>query len=448
MLLLASFSTPLLSQIAIVSRSVAKVSMGTPSLTIRDNRTGREYEVEIKDGSVRALDLRKIKVDDDDFGLITYDPGFANTGSCRSTITYIDGQKGILRYRGYPIEELAERVSFLDVAYLVFHGELPDAGSSDEWRKTIRSYSDTPQEIRKLISSFPRDAVPMAMVMSAVAALSALHPEASDLGDVDNRRLHLLRLFGQMPGIAACVYRHTAGLPFVEADPERDFAADFLRMFFHEEEGSEVNPVYSRALDVLFSLHADHEQNCSANAMRSVGSSLPDPYMAAAAAIGALAGPLHGGANAAVVKMLESIGSRDHVDEYIERVKKGEMRLMGFGHRVYKNYDPRAKIIKKMADQIFEVAESTPLLDLAQYLEQIALKDEYFVSRKLYPNVDFYSGLIYKAIGFPSSMFPVLFAVARTSGWISQWDEFMNDPDRRIARPRQIYDGHILRHLD
>ncbi len=422
--------------------------MGTPSLTIRDNRTGREYQVEIKDGSVRALDLRKIKVDDDDFGLITYDPGFSNTGSCRSTITFIDGQKGILRYRGYPIEELAERVSFLDVAYLVFHGELPDAGSSDEWRETIRSYSNTPQEIRKLISSFSRDAAPMAMVMSAVAALSALYPEASNLSDVQSRRLHLLRLFGHMPGIAACAYRHTAGLPFVEADPERDFAADFLRMVFHEEEGWEVNPVYSRTLDLLFSLHADHEQNCSANAMRSVGSSLPDPYMAAAAAIGALAGPLHGGANAAVVKMLESIGSRDHVDEYIERVKKGEMRLMGFGHRVYKNYDPRAKIIKKMANQIFEVTESTPLLDLAQYLEQIALKDEYFVSRKLYPNVDFYSGLIYKAIGFPSSMFPVLFAVARTSGWISQWDEFMNDPDRRIARPRQIYDGHILRHLD
>ena len=422
--------------------------MPTPSLTIRDNRTGREYEIEIKDGSVRALDLRQIKVDDEDFGLITYDPGFSNTGSCRSTITYIDGQKGILRYRGYPIEELAGRVSFLEVAYLVFHGELPDADSYDEWSRTIRSYSDTPKEIRNLIASFPRDAAPMAMVMSAVAALSGLCPEASNLGDAEGRRLHLLRLFGHMPGIAACAYRHTVGLPFVESDPETGFAADLLRMVFHEGEESQVNPVYSRALDVLFSLHADHEQNCSANAMRSVASSLPDPYMAAAAAIGALAGPLHGGANAAVVRMLESIGSRDHVDEHIERVKKGEMRLMGFGHRVYKNYDPRANIIKKMADQIFEVAEPTPLLDLAQYLEQIALKDEYFVSRKLYPNVDFYSGLIYRAIGFPSSMFPVLFAVARTSGWISQWEEFMNDPDRRIARPHQIYDGHILRHLD
>ena len=422
--------------------------MRTPSLTIRDNRTGREYEVEIKDGSMRALDLRQIKVDDEDFGLITYDPGFSNTGSCRSTITYIDGQKGILRYRGYPIEELAERVSFLEVAYLVFHGELPDADSYDEWSKTIRSYSDPPEEIRKLISSFPRDAAPMAMVMSAVAALSGLCPEASNLGDGEGRRLHLLRLFGHMPGIAACAYRHTVGLPFVESDPETGFAADLLRMVFHEGDGSQVNPVYSRALDVLFSLHADHEQNCSANAMRSVGSSLPDPYMAAAAAIGALAGPLHGGANAAVVRMLESIGSRDHVDEHIERVKKGEMRLMGFGHRVYKNYDPRANIIKKMADQIFEVAEPTPLLDLAQHLEQIALEDEYFVSRKLYPNVDFYSGLIYRAIGFPSSMFPVLFAVARTIGWISQWEEFMNDPDRRIARPRQIYDGHAIRHLD
>ena len=422
--------------------------MRTSSLTIRDNRTGREYEVEIKDGSVRALDLRQIKVDDEDFGLITYDPGFSNTGSCRSTITYIDGQKGILRYRGYPIEELAERVSFLEVAYLVFHGELPDADSYDEWSKTIRSYSEPPEEIRKLISSFPRDAAPMAMVMSAVAALSGLCPEASNLGDGEGRSLHLLRLFGHMPGIAACAYRHTVGLPFVESDPETGFAADLLRMVFHEGDGSQVNPVYSRALDVLFSLHADHEQNCSANAMRSVGSSLPDPYMAAAAAIGALAGPLHGGANAAVVRMLESIGSRDHVDEHIERVKKGEMRLMGFGHRVYKNYDPRANIIKKMADQIFEVAEPTPLLDLAQHLEKIALEDEYFVSRKLYPNVDFYSGLIYRAIGFPSSMFPVLFAVARTSGWISQWEEFMNDPDRRLARPRQIYDGHAIRHLD
>ncbi len=422
--------------------------MRTPSLTIRDNRTGREYEVEIKDGSMRALDLRQIKVDDEDFGLITYDPGFSNTGSCRSTITYIDGQKGILRYRGYPIEELAERVSFLEVAYLVFHGELPDADSYDEWSKTIRSYSDTPEEIRKLISSFPRGAAPMAMVMSAVAALSGLYPEASNLDDGEGRRLHLLRLFGHMPGIAACAYRHTVGLPFVESDPETGFAADLLRMVFYEGDGSQVNPVYSRALDVLFSLHADHEQNCSANAMRSVGSSLPDPYMAAAAAIGALAGPLHGGANAAVVRMLESIGSRDHVEEHIERVKKGEMRLMGFGHRVYKNYDPRANIIKKMADQIFEVAEPTPLLDLAQHLEQIALQDEYFVSRKLYPNVDFYSGLIYRAIGFPSSMFPVLFAVARTIGWISQWEEFMNDPDRRIARPRQIYDGHAIRHLD
>ena len=422
--------------------------METTSLTVRDNRTGREYELEIRDGSVRALDLRQIKVDDGDFGLITYDPGFSNTGSCRSTITYIDGHKGILRYRGYPIEELAGRVSFLEGAYLVFHGDLPDADSYREWSHAIRSHSGIPEEIQKLISSFPRDAAPMAMVMSAVAALSGLYPEASNLDDAQGRRLHLLRLLGHMPGIAACACRHTMGLPFVEPDPEADFAADFLRTVFHQGDGSEVNPVYSRALDVLFLLHADHEQNCSANAMRSVGSSLPDPYMAAAASIGALAGPLHGGANAAVVRMLESIGSPDRVDGHVERVKKGEMRLMGFGHRVYKNYDPRAKIIKKLADQVFEVAEPTPLLDLAQHLEQIALKDDYFVSRKLYPNVDFYSGIIYKAIGFPPSMFPVLFAVARTSGWISQWEEFMNDPDRRIARPRQIYGGHVLRHLD
>ncbi len=313
--------------------------METTSLTVRDNRTGREYELEIRDGSVRALDLRQIKVDDGDFGLITYDPGFSNTGSCRSTITYIDGHKGILRYRGYPIEELAGRVSFLEGAYLVFHGDLPDADSYREWSHAIRSHSGIPEEIQKLISSFPRDAAPMAMVMSAVAALSGLYPEASNLDDAQGRRLHLLRLLGHMPGIAACACRHTMGLPFVEPDPEADFAADFLRTVFHQGDGSEVNPVYSRALDVLFLLHADHEQNCSANAMRSVGSSLPDPYMAAAASIGALAGPLHGGANAAVVRMLESIGSPDRVDGHVERVKKGEMRLMGFGHRVY---DPRA----------------------------------------------------------------------------------------------------------
>ncbi len=422
--------------------------MERPSLTIRDNRTGREYELKIEDGAVRALELRQIKDNEEDFGLITYDPGFSNTGACRSTITYIDGQKGILRYRGYPIEELAERVSFLEAAYLVFHGDLPDQKSLADWTKTIRSSSEPPEEIRKLISSFPRDAAPMAMIMSAVAALSGIYPDASNLTDGPGRRAHLLRLFGHMPSIAASAYRHSMGLPFLESDPELDFTADFLRMVFHDGPEFEVNPVFARTLDVLFTLHADHEQNCSANAMRSVGSSLPDPYMAAGSAIGALAGPLHGGANAAVVRMLEEIGTKDRVDDHIERVKKGEVRLMGFGHRVYKNYDPRAQIIKRMADRILETAEPSPLLDLAGHLEEIALKEDYFVSRKLYPNVDFYSGLIYRAIGFPPSMFPVLFAVARTSGWISQWEEFMQDPDRRIARPRQVYKGHILRHLD
>ncbi len=422
--------------------------MGKPSLTIRDNRTGSEYELQIEDGAVRAIDLRQIKEKKEDFGLITYDPGFSNTGSCHSTITYIDGQKGILRYRGYPIEELAERVSFLETAYLVFHGDLPDQNKLGNWTSMIRANSEPPRALRKLISSFPRNAAPMAMVMSAVAALSALYPEASNLTDGPGRRAHLLRLLGHMPSIAATAFRHTMGLPFLDSDPEMDLAADFLRMVFHDGSGYEVNPIFSRALDILFTLHADHEQNCSTNAMRSVGSSLPDPYMAAASAIGALAGPLHGGANAAVVKMLQEIGSRDHVDDHIERVKNGEVRLMGFGHRVYKNYDPRAKIIKKMADQILEEAAPSPLFDLARYLEEIALKEDYFVSRKLYPNVDFYSGLIYCAIGFLPSMFPVLFAVARTSGWISQWEEFMKDPHRRIARPRQIYSGHMLRHLD
>jgi len=421
--------------------------MGRESLTIRDNRTDEKYELLITDGSVRAIDLRAIKIDENDFGLITYDPGFSNTGSCRSTITYIDGQKGILRYRGYPIEELAEKSSFLEVAYLIFNGDLPDQDSLREWVLKIRSNSEPPKMIRKLISSFPRTADPMVMVMSAVTALSTFYSQASNLSNEADREVQLLKLFGHMPSIAAAAYRHMAGLPFLDSDPEMDFAEDFLRMVFQDGTEFTVNPIFSHAIDVLFTLHADHEQNCSANAMRSVGSSLPDPYLAAGSAIAALSGPLHGGANAAVVKMLEEIGSKDRVDSYIKRVKNGEVRLMGFGHRVYKNYDPRAKIIKKMADQILEVADPSPLFDLARYLEEIALNEDYFVSRKLYPNVDFYSGLIYRAMGFPSSMFPVLFAIARTIGWISQWEEFMKDPDRRIARPRQIYGGHVLRHL-
>ena len=421
--------------------------MGKESLTIRDNRTDEKYELLITDGSVRAIDLRAIKIDENDFGLITYDPGFSNTGSCRSTITYIDGEKGILRYRGYPIEELAEKASFLEVAYLIFNGDLPDQNCLRKWTLKIRSNSEPPKMLRKLISSFPPTADPMVMLMSAVTALSTLYSQESNLSNEADREVQLLKLFGHMPSIAAAAYRHTVGLPFLDSDSEMDFAEDFLRMVFQDGTEFTANPIFSHAIDVLFTLHADHEQNCSANAMRSVGSSLPDPYLAAGSAIAALSGPLHGGANAAVVKMLEEIGSKDRVDSYIKRVKNGEVRLMGFGHRVYKNYDPRAKIIKKMADQILEVADPSPLFDLARYLEEIALNEDYFVSRNLYPNFDFYSGLIYKAIGFPSSMFPVLFAIARTIGWISQWEEFMKDPDRRIARPRQIYGGHVLRHL-
>ena len=357
--------------------------MSDNSLKVTDNRTGRNYQIEIEDGAVRALDFRKIKLNDDDFGLITYDPGFSNTGSCKSRITFIDGEKGILRYRGYPIDELAKGVSFLEVSYLVFHGELPDKDQLDEWTLAIRSHANPPPQ--------------------------------------------------------------KMGLSVLEPDPEKPFVDDFLRLVFGETE-SRVDSVFSGALDVLFTLHADHEQNCSANAMRSVGSSLADPYMATASAIGALAGTLHGGANEAVLKMLESIGSVDRVGDYMERVKKGEIRLMGFGHRVYKNYDPRAKIIKRLADSVFQVAKPSPLLDLAQELEAIALKDDYFLKRKLYPNVDFYSGITYRAIGFPNWMFTALFALARTSGWVSQWEEFMTDPDSRIARPRQVYLGSDLRH--
>ena len=419
--------------------------MSDNSLKITDNRTGRNYQIEIEEGAVRALDFRKIKLNDDDFGLITYDPGFSNTGSCRSRITFIDGEKGILRYRGYPIDELAKEVSFLEVSYLIFHGELPDKDQLDEWTRAIRSHANPPSEIRELIQTFPPESSAMGMLMSAVAALSGIYSEAVDVTDPGNRHTHLTRLIGSVPTIIAFVYRHKMGLSFLDPDPDKPFVDDFLRLVFGETE-SQVESVFPGALDVLFTLHADHEQNCSANAMRSVGSSLADPYMATASAMGALAGTLHGGANEAVLKMLESIGSVDRVGDHMERVKKGEIRLMGFGHRVYKNYDPRAKIIKRLADSVFQVAKPSPLLDLAQELEAIALKDDYFLKRRLYPNVDFYSGITYRAIGFPNWMFTALFALARTSGWVSQWEEFITDPESRIARPRQVYLGSDLRH--
>ncbi len=423
--------------------------MSRNSLSILDNRTGQEYEVEITDGSIRALELRQIKTSPDDFGLITYDPGFSNTASCRSKITFIDGGKGILRYRGYPIEQLAENTSFLEVAHLIFEGELPDPGQLKVWETAIGELCLPPEGIKRIISGFHHDSLPMAMLMSCVAALSGFYPEGLNLTDAAVRRRQLLRLIGQVPALAAYVYRFKKDLPFVTPRRDLPYTRNFLRMVFHTSEADyQPNPVLEKALDVLFLLHADHEQNCSANAMRSVGSSRPDPYLAASAAVGALAGPLHGGANEAVLRMLDGIGSKDRVAAHIRRVKGGEVRLMGFGHRVYKNYDPRAKIIKRLADEVFQVTGTNPLLDIALELEKIALEDDYFVSRKLYPNVDFYSGLIYQAMGFPSWMFPILFAVARMSGWVSQWEELVGDKEQRIARPRQVYDGPARRDLE
>ena len=420
--------------------------MSRQSLSITDNRTGEKYELEVTDGSIKAMDLRQIKTGPDDFGLITYDPGFANTGSCRSRITFVDGAKGILRYRGYPIEELAERLTYPEVAYLVFHGELPDPDQKRQWERSIAQSSKPPARLKTIVSAFNEDSRSMAILASLVAALSGFYLDAAELNDREHRHRHLHRLIGQVATLSCYLFRHRSNRPLIDPDSNLPYAENFLHMCFGDE-GRQSDPVVVRALNVLFTLHADHEQNCSANAMRSVGSSRPDPYLAAAAAIGALAGPLHGGANEAVLKMLEQIGSLDRVEDHVNRVKAGEFRLMGFGHRVYKNYDPRAKIIKKLADQILAATSPSPLLEVALELEKIALRDEYFVRRKLYPNVDFYSGLIYRAIGFPTWMFPVLFAVARTVGWAAQWEEFVQDREQRIARPRQIFQGPELRHL-
>ncbi len=416
-------------------------------LSVTDSRTGQQYELPIGDGTIRAMDLRQIKENEEDFGLMAYDPGFTNTACCRSKITYIDGEKGILSYRGYPIEQLAEECDFMRVAYLLLLGELPNAEEYEEWVGQIRRHIAVPENIRSLIDSFPQDGFSMGMVMSGVAALSSYYPEARDVDDEESRRLQIYRLIGTIPTIAAYVHRRKVGQPYIGPNEELSYAGNFLSMMFAGDASYTVDPMIEKALDVLFVLHADHEQNCSANAMRSVGTSRADPYTAAAAAVGALGGPLHGGANEAVLRMLEDIGSRDGVAAHVKRVKEGEVRLMGFGHRVYKNYDPRAKIIKQLASQVFEVTGSNPLLDVALELEQIALEDEYFVQRKLYPNVDFYSGLIYQAIGFPTDMFPVLFAIGRTSGWASQWDESLRDPERKIARPRQIYSGYPRREV-
>jgi citrate synthase len=416
--------------------------MAKDTLTITDNRTGKTYEVPITHGTIRAMDLRKIKVDENDFGLMTYDPAFTNTASCISRITFIDGDKGILRYRGYPIEELAEKSTFLETAYLILYGELPTRRQLDEWTYHITHHTFVHESIKKFLDGFRYDAHPMGMLVSTVAALSTFYPDAKEIFNEDSRRKQTWRLLGKMPTLAAFAYRHALGLPYVYPDNDLSYTGNFLNMLFRTSEPKyRPNPTLEHALDVLFILHADHEQNCSANAMRSVGSSHVDPYSAIAAAAAALYGPLHGGANEEVLIMLREIGSVANVPAYIKRVKGKEKLLMGFGHRVYKNYDPRAKIIKKIAYEVFDVMGKNPLIDIALECERIALEDEYFVSHKLYPNVDFYSGLIYEAMGFPTSMFTVLFGIARTAGWIAQWQELLLDNEQKISRPRQVYLG-------
>ena len=419
--------------------------MASETLTIIDNRTGRQYEIPIRNGAIKATDLFQIKVSEDD-GLITYDPGFMNTASCQSKITYIDGDKGILRYRGYPIEQLAEKSTYLETAYLILHGELPTQSQLAGWTHNITYHSIIHENIKKLIDGFHHDAHPMGILVSTVGALSTFYPEAKKIFDANSRKAQTYRLISKMPTLAAFAYRHSLGLPYSYPDNDLSYSGNFLNMLFKMTELKyQPHPVLERALEILFILHADHEQNCSTNAMRGVGSSQSDPYSAVAAAAAALYGPLHGGANEAVLRMLMGIGSKDKVSEFITKVKKGEGRLMGFGHRVYKNYDPRAKVIKEVADQVFEVRGRNPLLDIALELERIALQDDYFIKRKLYPNVDFYSGLIYQSMGLPMDMFPVLFAIPRTSGWIAQWEEMLTDPDQKLARPKQVYLGPEVR---
>ncbi len=430
--------------------------MKKDSLNIIDNRTGQQYEVPIFYGiypaygaAISASALRAIKASPQDFGLMSYDPGFMNTACCKSRITFIDGERGILRYRGYPIEELAGKCSYLEVSYLILNGELPAPPQREEWRQQITHYSLLHENAKQLMEGFHHDAHPMGMVVSTLAALSTFYPDAKNVHDPASRRLQTYRLIGKMPTIAAYAYRHNMGLPYVYPDAELSYTGNFLKMMFQRLEARyRPNPVLERALDVLFVLHADHEQNCSTNAMRSVGSSHADPFVSMAAAAAALYGPLHGGANEQVLRMLREIGAKDKVADYIKRVKAKEVRLMGFGHRVYKNYDPRAKIIKKIADEVFEVTGRNPLLDIALELERIALADDYFITHKLYPNVDFYSGIIYQALNFPVEMFPVLFAIPRTSGWLAQWEESLLDTDQKIARPQQVYLGHDVRPVD
>jgi citrate synthase len=416
------------------------------TITITDNRTGKTYELPITHDTIKAMDLRQIKVHPEDFGMISYDPAYNNTASCISRITYIDGDKGILRYRGYPIEELAEKSTYLETAYLLLRGELPTAAQLKDWQYNVTHHTFIHESIKKFLDGFHYDAHPMGMVISTIAALSTFYNDAKDIFNEDSRRKQTYRLVGKMPTIAAFAYRHTLGMPYVYPDNDLSYPGNFLNMLFRTSETRyRPNPTLERALDILFILHADHEQNCSTNTVRGVGSSHVDPYSAAAAAIAALYGPLHGGANEEVVRMLHEIGSVQKVPDFIKRVKAGETKLMGFGHRVYKNYDPRARIIKRVAYEVFDLMGKNPLLEIALECERIALEDEYFIKRKLYPNVDFYTGLIYQSMGFPMTMFPVLFAIPRMSGWISQWEELLLDPEQKIARPRQIYLGYDTR---
>jgi citrate synthase len=414
----------------------------TNSLTVTDNRTGKSYDLPIQDGMVRAADLRQIRTGPEDFGLMSYDPAYMNTAECRSAITYIDGDKGILRYRGYPIDQLAEKSSFLETAYLLLHGELPKKAELDTWVYNVVHHTIIHENIKKFIDGFHHDAHPMGVFVSTVAALSTFYPEAKHIDDETSRRNQIFRLIAKTPTLAAFAHRHNVGMPYAYPDNDLSYTGNLLNMMFKATEVKYVpNPVLERAMDVLFILHADHEQNCSAAVMRAIGSSHADPYSAMAGAAAALYGPLHGGANEQVLRMLREIGDKAKVPAYIERVKRGEVKLMGFGHRVYKNYDPRAKYIKQTADQVFEATGKNPLIDLALELERIALQDDYFVTRKLYPNVDFYSGIIYEAMKFPVDMFPVLFAIGRTPGWLAQWQEMLLDKEQKIARPRQLYVG-------
>jgi citrate synthase len=423
------------------------------TVTITDNRTGKQYELPIIYGtypkygaSIGAPELRKIKVSEDDFGLMSYDPAFKNTASCKSSVTFIDGERGILHYRGYPIDELAEKSTFLEVAYLSLFGELPTEAQLADWRYHVTHHTFIHENIKKFMDGFHHDAHPMGMLVSTVAALSTFYPESRNIADPEVRNKQIVRLIAKLPTIAAFAYRHSMGLPYAYPDNDLSFAGNFLNMMFKMSEPKyEPDPILEHVLDVLFILHVDHEQNCSANAMRSVGSSHADPYVSVAAAAAALYGPLHGGANEKVLRMLTEIGTKERVGEYVKRAKAGEFRLMGFGHRVYKNYDPRAKILRELAPKVFEVTGKDPLLELAIELEKIALEDDYFVSRKLYPNVDFYSGIIYKAMGLPVDMFPVLFAIPRVAGWLAQWQEMLTDSEQAIARPRQVFTGYEKR---